>query len=208
MIEYKQYNNRSEWLQGRFCSIGASEAAIILGESRFCTVQELWNAKIGIQKEEVSNELIDYGNKAEEYLRKLYELKHCDEYIMRYNAYRIYKCRDKPYITCTLDGELERISDGELGVWECKTKKLLNAGSRKEWECNIPQMYYIQVQHQLGVMGWRYAILNAELRYPDGEAEIKEYIIERNEADIEYIFAKEEQFWEYVKEKKRTADYF
>lgn len=54
--------------------------------------------------------------------------------------------------------------------------------------------------------GWDFIVLNAELRFPDNNAEIKEYTIKRSELgrDIEYVGKCGADFWnDYVVTNKR-----
>lgn len=119
----KNYTNRKEWLKGRRNSIGASEIAVVMGISHFKTPDELWREKRGesVPPDLSDNDRVQYGTEAEEYLRKLFALKHRREYGMSYHPFKVFYRTDTPYLTCTLDGELQRYSDGARGIYECKT---------------------------------------------------------------------------------------
>ena len=111
-------------------------------------------------------------------------------------------------MTCTLDGEITRTADGAQGIYECKTTLIRGKAMLDEWNEKIPTHYYIQVCHQLYVKCDNdFAILNAELRFPDNSAEIREYEITREECaeDIRFILPKCDSFWEHVKNKTRPS---
>lgn len=160
----------------------------------------------GVTKDLSENPSVEYGTYAEEHMRALFALKHGGEYAVEYYPHRIYHSDERPYMTCTLDGEIIRRSDGARGIYECKTAFIKSASMLGEWNGRIPNQYYIQVCHQLYVMSDRqFAILNAELRFPDNSAEIREYEITREECegDIAFILPKCDEFWNYVKNRKK-----
>ena len=199
----KNYTNRKEWLKGRRNSIGASEIAVVMGISHFKTPDELWREKRGeAEPPDLSdNDRVQYGTEAEEYLRKLFALKHRREYGMSYHPFKVFYRTDTPYLTCTLDGELQRYSDGSRGIYECKTALIESKRAEEEWKGNhIPQHYYTQLLQQHHCTGWKFAVLNAELRYPDNSAQIKEYYIEFDglEDDVNYVVEEGKAFWNCV----------
>lgn len=198
-----QYKDREEWLAGRSKSIGASEVAIILGQASYKSPLDLWKEKTERKTpDDISeDERVSYGTEAEEHLRALFALKHRRDYKVEYKPFLVYHHGEKPYMTCTLDGELVRLSDGKRGVWECKTALIQYNRDMEVWEGkNIPQKYYIQLLTQLAVTGYDFAVLNAELRFPDNTAEIREYTIEADEvrADMAYVEEEVTKFWRYI----------
>lgn len=199
MLTYREYPNRDEWLDSRKNSIGASEIAAVLGINGAQTAQQLYREKAGLSvpADLSGNAAVQYGTKAEEHLRELYKLKHIHEYKVEYHPYRVYFDRATPHLTCTLDGELLRKSDNAKGVWECKTALIQSKAALAAWDEKIPQKYYCQLCQQLGITRYEFAVLNAELRYPDGSAEIREYTIAYDEAqdDIEAVIDEGTRFW-------------
>lgn len=199
-----QYKDREDWLAGRSKSIGASEVAIILGQSSYKSPMDLWKEKTGRKApDDISeDERVSYGTEAEEHLRALFALKHRRDYKVEYKPFLVYHHGDKPYMTCTLDGELVRLSDGKRGVWECKTALIQSKRALEEWDGRIPNNYYCQVATQLLVTGFSFAILCAELRFPDNTSEIKEYLIDSEEgqviADMAYVEEEVTKFWRYI----------
>jgi putative phage-type endonuclease len=197
-----QYKDREDWLAGRSKSIGASEVAIILGQASYKSPLDLWKEKTGRKTpDDISeDERVSYGTEAEEHLRALFALKHRRDYKVEYKPFLVYHHGEKPYMTCTLDGELVRISDGKRGVWECKTALIQSKRALEEWDGRIPNNYFCQVCDQLNITQFDFLVLSAELRFPDNTAEIREYTIEADEirADMAYVEEEVTKFWRYI----------
>ena len=202
-MTYIDYSNREEWLKGRIKSLGASEVASVMGMG-FQTPLELWKLKTGKAEPKDLSDIprVKYGTEAETHLRSLFALKNEDKYNIEYFPYRVY-LNENMCLSCTLDGELTKLSSGAKGVWECKTVWVTSKKTLEEWDGKIPDKYYIQVCDQLGITGYSFAVVTAELIFPDGNSEIRNYTIERNEQvenDIKYIQKEAVNFWErYVK---------
>lgn len=197
-----QYKDREDWLAGRNKSIGASEVAIILGQASYKSPLDLWKEKTGRKTpDDISeDERVSYGTEAEEHIRALFSLKHRRDYKVEYKPFLVYHHGEKPYMTCTLDGELVRLSDGKRGVWECKTALIQSKRALEEWDGRIPNNYFCQVCDQLNITQFDFLVLSAELRFPDNTAEIREYTIEADEvrADMAYVEEEVTKFWRYI----------
>lgn len=208
LIGFIDCADRKEWLKKRQKTIGASEAAAVIGVSKYMSNQDLWRNKTATDENvsEITNPQIEYGNNAEPLLRQLYALKHPDIAVV-YHPFRIYVNSTYPFMSCTLDGELfPPYGVRTKGIWECKTALINSNLAYKEWEGeHIPQQYYCQVLHQLAVMdGYDFVVVNAELRFPDGKAEIIERRIDRADVkeDIDFVIHEEKKFWKYVTDGK------
>ena len=197
-----QYKDREDWLAGRSKSIGASEVAIILGQASYKSPLDLWKEKTGRKTpDDISeDERVSYGTEAEEHLRALFALKHRNDYKVEYKPFLVYHHGEKPFMTCSLDGELVRLSDGKRGVWECKTALIQSKRALEEWDGRIPNNYFCQVCDQLNITQFDFLVLSAELRFPDNTAEIREYTIEADEvrADMAYVEEEVTKFWRYI----------
>lgn len=210
MILFKNYKTREAWLNGRKNSIGASEAAVACGISKFKTQSQLWREKTGRAKESdlSDNELVAYGTEAEQYLRALFALKHRD-YKIEYFPFKVYYKSETPFITCTLDGEITT-ADGQRGIYECKTKLINSRKDLEEWDGKIPENYFIQVLQQLYCTDFDFVVLNAEIRFPDGNAEIREYTIDRRKhfEDIEWVVEQDKDFWKHIEKDECPPERF
>lgn len=207
MIRYTDYPDRKTWLKNRYKTLGASEIGIACGISSFKSASDLWEEKTGRRQAEdiTGNERVRYGTEAEQYLRALFALKHEKEYRVEYFPYRVYFNEEEPYLTATLDGLITRLIDGAKGSYECKTVLVQSKRTLEEWDNRIPETYYCQILQQMFTAGLDFVILNAELRFPDNNAEIREYLVERSnvENDIKWVVQKGHEFWWHVLNDKR-----
>lgn len=209
MLVYKHFKDREAWLKGRkkFPGIGASEAAAVVGASSWMSPIELWKIKTG-QKEPPNlsaNEFIQYGTQAEEHLRALFMLKH-EEFTLDYRAFDFLFQKERPWLRCTLDGELV-YPDGERGILEIKTASIQSKSQYAQWNERIPDHYLIQILHQFLATGFPFAYLTAELIFQDGTSSLRTYyfLAKDYSEEMEWLLEQEEKFWEQVIEKKNPA---
>lgn len=207
MIKMMQLKSREEWLQNRQ-RLGGSDASSIVGMNPYKSNTELWEIKTGrAEQEDISDKpYVQYGSKAEEYLRELFKLDY-PEYEVMYAENNMWLNDKYPFAHASLDGWLKD-KDGRLGVWECKTTNILRSMQREKWKDRIPDNYYIQCLHYLMVTEFDFVVLKAQLKSEfNGTTYIQtqHYKFERSEVeeDIEYLVKEEAKFWEYVKNDKR-----
>ena len=213
------YDTEEEWLQHR--GLGGSSASAILDSNPYMTKIELWSAILDqkdrteqlIEKNKKSkkNEVLEYGHKCEPIIRKLVSINLSKEYkVVSPKKYQMYRRKDKPYLTATIDSLLIRKTDGLKGIHEIKTRVCKNQQEYNEWtiEKKIPQNYYIQCLHYLVVMpDCEYVILTPKLVMNkkvndkwviDKETIIYGLMIWRKDVikEIEYLEKMETKFWE------------
>ena len=167
---------------------------------------DLWRVKTGRDepKELEDNDLVIYGQKAEEYLRDLFALDF-PEYIVSYFPENLWRNTEMPYAHASLDGWLQGgpLKD-TLGVLEIKTATMQSSRQRKQWEDgSIPQHYYYQLLWEMAVTEAEFAVLLAQLKYErDGDLlkVTRHYRVERQqvEEDIETLKKAGKEFWGYV----------
>lgn len=199
MLRRKNCANREEWLETREKQgIGGSEAAAVIGESKWMSRLDLWEMKTGRKKHKdmSANEAVSFGVGAEEHLRALFMLQH-PELSLEYNATDILYQDDTPYIFATLDGELVDNESLERGILEIKTAMPRKA-DWEAWDGRVPTHYYAQICHQLLATGYEFAYLYAMLRRMDGTAELKSYYFLRGACkdSMDYLLDMETEFWE------------
>lgn len=206
--------DRGKWLSWRWAGIGSSDAAIIMGVSRFKTRDQLLLEKAGLFKgEDGGNEFIkNKGNKIEGHVREFIEQQdNC-----KYPAVA-FESESFPFMRASLDGwneETKTIVEIKLLSVQNPAKVNTETAGYKKWEVLshglIPNEYYPQVQHQLMVTGAGRVLF-------EGYKEIKgEYFINRKKLlrvevtpELEYIeqLAIEEfRFWFEV-EQLRNKQY-
>lgn len=210
MLEMKILSGHAEWLKVRSHYIGGSDASAVLGLNPYKTNLELWQEKTGlVQPEDISDKpYVKYGHEAEPLLRDLFAIDF-PEYQVGYEDNNIWFNDAYPFAHASLDGWLTD-QDGRKGVLEIKTTNILQSMQKEKWNHRIPDNYYIQVLHYLMVTGFDFAILKAQLKFDFGgdiRLHTKHYKIERSEVreDIDYLMQKEADFWECVKNSKKTA---
>lgn len=176
--------------------IGGSEAAAVLGLSRWSTPLQVWAHKTGeVQREEDKGELYKtLGSRLEEVVAELFTAE-TGKAVRRVNRTLFH--RDYPF----LGGNIDREVLGEDAGLECKTA---SAWKAKEWAGEeIPQEYIIQCHHYLAVTGkkrWYLAVLI-------GNQDFQVKTIERDEKLLKNLVEQEVKFWrEYVEEKVMPAN--
>lgn len=204
-------HNSPEWLAFRNTGIGASDAAAVLGLSKWKTNVELWEEKVGLRKPKdlSDSDVVKYGTAAEKYLVGLFALQYADKYRVKVDKNKVY-LKDG-FQFASLDGELTEISTGEQGNYEGKTVLVNSAAVWDNWKGKIPMPYYVQILHQLLTTGWKFTVIKPEFRWNDENGELVTQcrhitIRTTDEAvpdDIKLLDEKEHEFWEFVKSKKR-----
>lgn len=210
------FENREDWLKGRqdLHGIGGSDASAAIGLNPWRTNLELWEIKTGrsTTPDISDNERVQYGQDAEEYIRRLFQLKHALEYEIQYQPDVILQSNADPEFLYSPDG-LIRTIDGRNGILEIKTTWIMKSYDKEKWfdkakrEKRIPENYYIQVLHGLNVTGFDFVELYAELVYPSENSELVTYHIEREEVedDLKYIRDGVKDFWRHVVEDREPA---
>lgn len=182
--------SREEWLAFRRGSIGGSEAAALVGLSRWASPFTVWADKLGMTEAKPENEAMRIGKDLEEYVAKRW-CEATGKKVRRENNFLVNPVY--PFAHATVD----RLVIGEDAGLECKTTSRLNVKRFKGVE--FPEEYYVQCVHYLAVTGcqrWYLGVLVL------GEG-FYEFTLERNEEEISALMAEEERFWtEYVLTKK------
>lgn len=203
-------HNTPEWLAFRKNGIGASDAAAVLGLSNWVSNLELWEEKVGLKqpKDLSDNPRVQYGSAAEEYLVGLFALQYADKYRVKVDKSVIY-LKDG-FQFASLDGEIETVDGGELGIYEGKTVEASSRLVWEEWRDKIPDVYYVQVLHQMLVTGRKFVVIKPEFRWLDEDGELvtkcRHITIRQDQnvlSDMKLLDEAEHEFWGYVKRKER-----
>ena len=203
MNKKNQSKSREEWLQERKKGIGGSDAAVVIGKSKWKNNVQLWEEKTGrIETPDISDKpYVQYGIQAEDHIRQMFALNN-PEYEVLHEENTIIKHSKYPFLFASLDGILINKETGEKGILEVKTTEIVRSMQYENWKDeNIPDAYYCQVLHYLNVTGFTFAKLVAELKYSADYQIRKTYTILRSEVeeDIQYLEQEEIKFWnEYV----------
>lgn len=197
------FNTREEWLKNRVKGIGGSEAAAVLGLSKWLSNYDLWAIKTGKKEPEdiAGKDYVQYGIKAEPLIRGLFALDN-PQYEVLYEENNSYQNAEYPFLLASLDGILKERATGKIGVYEGKKADLYSWKEAEEWDNKIPQQYYCQILHYFIVVpDLEFAVLNAQLKTIIGgktvRTELRPYFIERKDCleDMEFLKAAEIKFW-------------
>lgn len=172
-------------IEKRASYIGGSDAAAILGLSRWKTPLQVWSEKTGnATPEDIHQKLpVKLGLALEQTVADLF----CEE-----TGKKVNRVNDLIYHPkySFLAANLDRRVVGEDAILECKT---CSAWKAKEWEGEeIPQEYIIQCLHYLAVTGKAKAYIAVLI----GNHDFKWKEIQRNDSMISDIVAREVSFWE------------
>ena len=196
------YPNDDKWRQARQNSIGASDAAAVMGISPWKTEAQLWDEKANGKMLDFQNADTVRGHRSENHILELYGIETGRKI---FSGERIMLMSNHiPFMSCTLDG-IDFTDENNPIVIEVKSVKF----SHGEWsDDKIPDYYFTQLLHQLAVTGWNEAILLVRFARNEGweSASERMYHVKREDVQdqIDKLVRKERKFWnEYVVNMKR-----
>lgn len=182
--------NTKEWLEFRKTGIGASDAPIIMGNSPYTTITQLWEQKVGLAEGPPVNEYMQRGHDLEPIARQLFINK--------------MMCHVEP--TMTLDpnhqwrfATMDGISINRKIAVEIKTV------GKKDFEDAekgiVPKKYEAQLQHQMDIndLNSMYYMPCLTEKDEDGMWKIIDYLIIEVYRDKEYckmLLEKEKAFYD------------
>lgn len=176
------YPSREEWLRIRKQAIGGSDAASIVGLSKWGSPLSVYADKLSLVPEREDNEAMRQGRDLEEYVAQRF-MEKTGLKVRREN--HILVNEELPFMHANID---RRIVGQDAGL-ECKTTSVYN---RTDFEGgDVPPEYYVQCQHYMAVTGWKVWYL-AVLVLNKGFYDFK---VERNEEDITALIGSERSFW-------------
>lgn len=186
MITEAQRNERIKY-------IGSSDAAGVLGLSRWTSPLKVWATKTGqLPAEDLSDRLaIEVGNELEDLCAKLFE---------RRTGKKVHRVQETIYHKehNFIAANLDRRVVGEDALLECKTA---GAWAAREWAGEeIPQEVIVQVLHQLAVTGKKIGYACVLI---GGNQQFKWKQIHRDEKLIADLIRQEVNFWnEFILKKE------
>jgi len=175
---------REDWLNLRRRGIGGSDAAKVLGISRWGGPLTVYMDKLGLLPlEEEQSEAAYWGTTLEEVVAREFT-RRSGLRVRRKNA--IVHHKNYPWMIANVDREVVGANKG----LECKT---VSAYKADEWTGDeVPDAYYIQCQHYMAVMEWESCYIAALV----GGQRFVSKEIRRNEDEIRMLIAAERDFWE------------
>lgn len=204
------YPNRKEWLASRQKGIGSSDAAAILGASKWGTPLSVWAEKVGRSDPEPDNRFTKAGT----YLEAPVAQWFVDETGVELHkgveapAVETWVSEQWPMLRATPDfwvslsgskaselkvfchdGNGQKIAPPGRGILEIKTTA---AWLASDWDDGPPLYYQVQVQHQMLVLGIRWAFIAVLI----GGNDMRWFFVERNEAFCKVLHERLQTFWE------------
>ena len=179
--------NREEWLMRRRKTIGGSDAAGIVGLSRWTSPFSVWADKTGRAAEKEDTEAMRQGRDLEDYVARRW---------MEETGKRVYRLPAMLYHPKYpfAHADVDRMVMGENAGLECKTTFSLDLKQFNGVE--FPVQYYAQCVRYLAVTGadrWYLAVL----AYGRG---FFTFTLERDQAEIDALMAAEADFWKLVEQ--------
>ena len=175
--------SREDWLIQRKKTIGGSEAAALVGMSKYSSPYMVWADKTNRLPEKEDNEAMRIGRDLEEYVAKRFTeatgKKVRRENYMLYNPLYPHSHAD-----------VDRMVVGENAGLECKTTNTLDIRQFKNVE--FPEKYYVQCVHYMAITGadrWYLAVLVFGKGFFT-------YTLERDQEEIDALMKAENDFWE------------
>ena len=178
-------NDREAWLAERSRSVGASEAAAVLGVCPYSTPIDVWQRKLGLAPPLPESEPMLWGTLLEPIILAEYERRTGRTVFDRQQFVRHKRA---PWMTATLDGMAED------RLVEVKTTSAYAREWGDEETDQIPESYLIQVHHQMAVTERDRADVVALI----GGQRLRIYEVERNADLVELIEDRVAQFWDCV----------
>ena len=179
--------SREDWLIQRRKTIGGSDAAGIVGLSKWASPFSVWAEKTGRTADREDTEAMRQGRDPESYVAQRW----AEETGKR--VYRVSAMLYNPQYPFA-HADVDRMVMGENAGLECKTTFSLDLKQFNGVE--FPMQYYAQCVHYLAVTGadrWYLAVL----AYGRG---FFTFVLERNQAEIDALMAAEEAFWHQVEQ--------
>ena len=176
---------RGAWLELRRRSIGGSDAAAVIGLSKYASPYSVWAEKTGQLPDKEDSEALRLGRDLEDSVARRW-MEQTGKRVARSNA--IWYNEAYPFAHANID----RIVIGERAGLECKTTSTLDV--RRFRDTEFPEQYYAQCVHYLAVTGldaWYLAVLQFGRGFYTFE-------LRRDEAEISALMAAEARFWQHV----------
>lgn len=184
-------SDRTAWLKARKDGVGASEIAIVMGESSWDSALGLFALKTGKRpEEELDGEWIFWGTKLEPVIIDVFGSR-ANRTVQQ--AGILLRSKEHPWAMCTLDAWCADETDERCGPWPLEVKN----GSEwvaGEWAEGPPMKYYYQLQHQMLVTGAHRSTIACLL----GGNRLVWADVDRDEVCIRRMIKRGREFWDMV----------
>jgi len=189
-------DEKARWLEERKSGIGGSDAPVIAGLSPYKTPLQLYCEKLGIgEQPNVASEAAEWGILLEDPVAQKYQ-RETGRTLFYPGPFTIQRNPAYPFALCTLDRKIVGTPEGDgsrtpPAVLQIKTTSALH---EEDWAEGPPPHVYCQVQHEMAVTGYAWASVAVLI----GGQKFRWCDVERDNAYIEDLVAKEETFWQRI----------
>ena len=188
----EKYATKLEWLTNR--GFGGSSASALFDANPYLSKLDIYCASVNKTKQETDddtnqNEMTIYGTALEPIIREMVKVNLAGKFkVQSPNGWTMYRRKDKPFMTATLDGLLTDLSTNERWILEIKTHEVRGKEDYALWQNTLPLNYAIQCLHYMAVLNdTKGCLLVAKLRFVDYDKgitekeEIRYYWLPRND---------------------------
>lgn len=178
------YATEAEWLDAKNSTIGGSEAAAIIGKSKWLTPDDLYNKLTrGTVKSVSVNEKMEKGTAAEPHIRAIFGL----DFKKRFRLLKMptskkvmYVRADKPYISCSPDSIAVDLRTKKRWGIEFKYVELIKNEDKNVWEGGVlPDQYFCQcLQYLVAMPELAGVVLFAHLQYFRHDDSLNEWVFD------------------------------
>ena len=194
--------DEESWKAERLKGVGGSDAAVVMGASKWNSTYSLWFLKRGLTVDDEQSEAAMWGSTFEGQIRDHF----CEKYGIRVDIDPDFSTRvdpEYPFLRASLDGyivpgqDLSRlpfeVDQSTFGIYEGKTTSVYML---EHWAEGPPKIYYYQAQHYMMVTGAAYTIFSTLFGGNTHEV----YLTHRDDNVIEIMRETEIEFWRRVVE--------
>lgn len=190
------HSTESDWLAARTTGIGASEMPAVLGVSPWNSALELYAEKIGAApREDLSeSEIVQWGHRLEPVIVTAY-VERSGRWAERDG--HLLRSTEHPWALCTLDARTCEPPRDQAAPWPLEVKTT-SAYRADDWVDGPPDVYLVQIQHQMLVTGAELATIACLI----GGQRLVWCDVPRDEQLIRKIVYHGALFWERVQRRE------
>lgn len=173
----EKYATKLEWLKAR--AIGGSAASAIFDVNPYMSKLDIYCSSVNKNENETDedanqNEMTVYGTALEPIIRELVKVNLSSKFkVQNPNGWTMYRRKDKPFMTATLDGLMTELSTNEKWILEIKTHEVRGKEDYAQWQNTLPINYAIQCLHYMAVLNdTKGCLLVAKLRFVDYDKDL------------------------------------
>lgn len=179
--------SRDLWLRFRRKGLGGSDIGALMGFNKWKSPMDIYLDKIGgLPDQDETSEAAYFGNRLESFVAEEFTLR--TGLKVRKNNFLL-QHDEHPFLLANVDRVIVASGEDGPGILECKTASEYLKDSWNEEE--IPPSYLLQLQHYLGVTGYKYGYIAALI----GGNKFFCKRIERDDELIDLMISKASDFW-------------